>query len=63
MRRLKLWILHHPHLTRFIIDEFVCLILFAIAIGTYHFFINPFTLKEIVFLFAGYHLMLYILGS
>nr|DAK12234.1 MAG TPA: hypothetical protein [Caudoviricetes sp.] len=63
MRRLKLWILHHPYLTRFIIKELICLIIFSISIGIYHFFINPFTLKEIVILLLGYHLILYILGS
>jgi hypothetical protein len=63
MRKLKLWIVHHPYLTRFIINELICVIIFALCVGIYHFCINSFTLKEIVILFLGYHVLLYILGN
>jgi hypothetical protein len=63
MRRLKLWIVHHPHLTRFIIKELIVLIIFALLVGIYHFFISSFTIKEIVILLIGYHFIFYILGS
>lgn len=62
MRKLKLWIVHHPYLTRFIINELICLIIFTISIGIFHLFYS-FTLKDIVIFFLGYHVLLYALGS